>query len=152
MKNGFIKLFIIVIICSSMSSNNMKKIMSIQTIQCQEIEIKCTQSKNGNYVIRNNQEYHDMVKNISTNPNCKSYTLPVIDFNQYTLLGIVTEVAGCQEPKNNHMITKEANENYTFNLDIEQQGYCKINFSVSVWCLVPKINGSSNVEFKTNFK
>lgn len=74
--------------------------------------------------------------------------LPEIDFSQYTLLGIDLGVAGCKEPIITYSVIKLSNGNYKFIVDIKQQGYCKINFSYNIWCLIPKISENAIVDFK----
>jgi len=148
------KIIIVLIAVISMSivgifkNTSATPITGQDTIPCQEIIIKCTQSARGNYVIRSEKEYKDLLKIDSPYPDCASYQLPAIDFSQYTLIGIITSSAGCAEPKTECNILKNIDtDTYQVNLKIMQHGMCKINFSIDKWCLIPKIDDMANVEF-----
>jgi len=122
---------------------------SEEIIPCQEIIIMCAQGVHGgNYVINNQTDYEALLTIRSPHPDCGSYQLPPIDFNQYTLLGVVGGVGGCKTPTIEHHITKNQNT-YTFNYTVTQRGssISKMGFPFEIWCLIPKIDNSSTVEF-----
>ena len=123
----------------------------VDTIKGKEIVIKCMISKNGNYLIRNEQQYHSQVKINSPHPDCEGYTLPQIDFSQFTLVGVVTSTGGCAPPTATTSIVKcDQSKNYLFTLKIVTNGICKINHSISFWYLIPHITNNENVEFIIN--
>lgn len=123
-----------------------------EMVPCKEILIMCSQIHPAENVIRNNMEYQKLLNVRSPHPDCGSYILPEIDFSQFTLLGIDFGVAGCKEPIITYTVIKLSNGNYKFIVDIKQQGYCKINFSHNIWCLIPKIDENVIVEFKQEIK
>jgi len=118
------------------------------TISSKEIIIKCIQTPCCEFVIRNAKEYKTILKTDSPHPDCGSYELPPIDFNKYTLMGMMASSGGCREPQTEYYIVKnDSTVNYQFHLKIRQNGLCKINFSIQVFCLIPKIDDNAKVEF-----
>ena len=118
-----------------------------EIIPCTEIIFKCAQIPGGNYFINNDTTYHELFQIRSQHPACLDYSFPIFDFSQYSLLGIITSTGGCSSPKTEHLIIKNFENNYTYNLNIEQQGFCKLNFGIEVWCLIPKIADNTIVDF-----
>ena len=126
------------------------QIKAQEIIPCTKITFKCAQIYGGNYFINNNAIYHEIFQIRSPHPACLDYSFPIIDFSQYSLLGIVTSTGGCSVPKINYSIIKNYDNNYIFELNIEQQGLCKMGLGVKVWCLIPKIADNCVVDFKIN--
>lgn len=125
---------------------------SEEIIPCQEITLKCLvlgREISGEHIIKNNTEYQKLILERSPHSNCGNYQLPVIDFNQYTLIGYVSSVAGCDFPEVTHEI-KKTNNNYSVHINITQIGLCERNNPIEFWCLIPKISDNSLVEFKIN--
>ena len=118
-------------------------------ITYEEIDIFCTQSPNGEYIIKNNEEYYALLDSRSPHPDCENYVLPVIDFNQYTLLGYVTGVSGCNIPVISHEFVRDG-DNFIFTLFIEVNGFCLRNNPVTIWCLVPRTGENSTIDFIEN--
>ncbi len=123
------------------------QIKAQEIIPCTKITFKCAQIYGGNYFINNDTTYHELFQIRSQHPACLDYSFPVIDFSQYSLLGIVTSTGGCSSPKIEYSITKNSDNNYIYELNIEQQGCCKPKLGVKVWCLIPKIADNSIVDF-----
>lgn len=119
---------------------------SEDVIPCEEIKLLCTQSKEGEYVIKNDSEYQNLLKIRSSHPDCKSYKLPEIDFNKYTLIGFVSSLGGCDTPEYFYNVTKDDNM-YSFNISINQKGLCKSHHSIEIWCLIPKISDISTLKY-----
>jgi len=139
-----ITLFLIVGILLSIQIN------AQEIIPCKKITFKCAQIYGGNYFINNDAIYHEIFQVRSPHPACLDYSFPVIDFSQYSLLGIVTSTGGCSAPKINYSVIKNSDNNYIYELNIEQQGPCELCFGVKVWCLIPKIADICVVDFKIN--
>ncbi len=118
-----------------------------EIIPCEKITFKCDQIPEGNYFINNDTTYHALFQVRSLHPACLNYSFPIIDFSQYSLLGIITSTGGCSSPKIEYSITKNSDNNYIYELNIEQQGLCKRGFGVRVWCLIPKIANNSIIDF-----
>ena len=71
-----------------------------------------------------------------------------IDFTKYTLLGIVSSAGGCKSPTVNHTVFYTQSKNsYQYELAVQENGGCEINFHFEIWCLIPKINNTSKIEF-----
>lgn len=116
-------------------------------VTCIDIDIICIQKLQSSYLIRNDKEYKELLNYRSSHPDCPNYELPYINFNTHTLLGYHTVVGGCSAPKVQKILIKNST-NYIFRVSIEQEGACKIAQSVSVWCLVPKINNNESISYE----
>jgi hypothetical protein len=127
-------------------NNSLSQTKTCDPVQFTEISIKCTQSRTGNYIIRNQQEYLKLTKNWSSHPNCSNYSLPVIDFNNYTLLGIVTSVGGCKPPSNTCFVNKYNNV-INFILEINQIGTCMAEIQIIKWITIPHVNNLDSINF-----
>jgi hypothetical protein len=120
-----------------------------EEIPCEDIEIGCLilgRDLGGEHIIRNNTEYQKLMDFPSPHHDCGNYQLPLIDFNKYTLLGYVSGTGGCAAPIISHTVRKQ-NNNRIIDIFITQQGGCKMLNSFTVWCLIPKIDENSNVNF-----
>ena len=146
MKTKFNKIILLFIVSILLSI----QIKSQEIIPCTKITSKCTQIPGGNYFINNDTTYHALFQIRSQHPACLDYSFPIIDFSQYSLLGIVTSTGGCSAPKINYSVIKNSDNNYIYELNIEQQGPCELCFGVKVWCLIPKIADICVVDFKIN--
>jgi hypothetical protein len=117
-------------------------------IPCEEIKLKCTQTRHGNFIVNSDIEFQDLLTIRSPHPDCDTYELPPIDFNSYTLLGVVTSTAGCSPPIINHFVTKQTNTNeYVLNVNSKQSGLCERNWGIKIWCLIPKVTDISKIKF-----
>ncbi len=143
MKTKFNKITLLLIVSILLSI----QIKAQEIIPCTKVSCKCAQTSEGNYFINNNTTYHELFQIRSQHPACLDYSFPVIDFSQYSLLGIVTSTGGCSSPKIEYSITKNSDNNYIYELNIEQQGCCKPKLGVKVWCLIPKIADNSIIDF-----
>lgn len=123
-----------------------------EIIPCEEIKLKCLvlgREISGEHIVKNDTEYQKLILERSPHSSCGNYQLPAIDFNQYTLIGYISSIAGCNFPELTHEI-KKTNNNYFVNINITQIGLCERNNPITFWCLIPKINDSSLVEFEIN--
>ncbi|PKP44945.1 MAG: hypothetical protein CVT95_09965 [Bacteroidetes bacterium HGW-Bacteroidetes-12] len=137
---------ILLLISALFSFNNKKQEENI--IPCEEITLRCMlPGKIGiEHIIRNNTDYQKLIQHKNPYSDCGNYQLPVIDFNNYTLIGYVGGVAGCDFPKVTHKVTK-INNNYVVNVEIQQIGLCERNNSITIWCLIPKVEENASVKF-----
>lgn len=147
--------FLTIFFTTSMFAEKQGSLQGI-TINCEEIDIGCLilgRETTGEHIVKNNTEYQELIQFRSPHSNCDNYQLPVVDFNKYTLIGYISSIAGCDSPQISHEIRKQNNQ-YMINITIIQQGVCKRNNPVKVWCLIPKVDESSaikfNVEITTN--
>lgn len=122
-----------------------------EDIICHEIDFGCLimgREIIGEHVIKSNEEYQELLSSLVPISSCYNYILPDIDFNQYTLIGYISSESGCKPPIFSHSITKQNNQ-YFFNIDVNKQGRCKVNHTLKIWCLIPKIEETSVVTFNT---
>jgi len=106
------------------------------------------------FVIRNEQEYLELADSLRTeiyNCECDTATLMEIDFDEYTLLGILTGYGGCYDIVKNISLD-EGNKTVIYKIDFEQiTNDCPeyyifyINLNLA---LIPKIPESYEVEFR----
>jgi hypothetical protein len=141
-------------ICSSflcthpVDSQKISEQSCIDSIISKEIIIKCSQSKNGNYIIRNEQEYLALFNNKSPQLECNDYTIPEIDFDKYTLIGISTSVDGCSVPTIDRSVFKCKDKKlYIVSLSITKTGLCKMLHKIQIWFLIDQIKTTDKVEF-----
>ena len=122
-------------------------------IAYEDIEIKCAENLDADYIINNKDDYQNLLMERSQNSDCTSYTLPTIDFTKNTLLGMNAIVGGCSAKQGEHYITRNnANDTIVFNLDVSKKGLCKKAFNFRVWSLVPKVKDITKIKFKINRK
>jgi len=132
-------------------SNNANSIVikDRNIIETKEIYIECVQIAEGNYVIRNLEEYTEVIKINPAFPNCNGYHPPVIDFDKNTLIGVRTSTGGCSAPRIEYLLFNDSiSPNYKFQLITTKNGICRLNFPVMVWCLIPKIDNSIKLLFE----
>lgn len=127
-----------------------------EKIACEGIAIGCLilgRETGGEHIINTDEEYQELMQSRSPHSNCGDYNLPVIDFNQYTLIGYIYSIGGCKAPEISHEIRKQDNQ-YTIHITVIQHGMCFILNSIKMWCLIPKVQESSaiifNIETTTN--
>jgi hypothetical protein len=117
-------------------------------IDYQEIDIKCTQSTVAEQLIRSDAEYQKLLEKRSIHPDCDSYTLPEIDFETYSLIGIHYLVAGCKNPDSDVHVYRMPDGSYQVKTSITQYGICKRGNHVHKWILIPKIDNADQVVFE----
>ena len=124
---------------------------SVEVIQSEKIQLMCTQSPEGEYIIRNNLEYQQLLDERSTHPNCDTYELPLIDFEKYVLIGYVSGVSGCSPPDVSHIVTRKK-EVFLCSIIVHKVGGCKLNNTFAFWVLLPKQYKKLNIDFEIIFK
>ena len=74
-----------------------------------------------------------------------------IDFSKYTLLGVTYSSGGCKSPTVTHTVSflKDSNS-YRYELNIQVNGLCEPLFTGNIWCIIPKIQTDSKVDFIRN--
>lgn len=140
---------IVILLTISLLFSFKSKKQEEEIIPCEEITLGCMilgRETQGEYVIKNNTDYQKLIQQKSPHSDCSNYQLPAIDFYDYTLIGYVSSVGGCDEPKVTHNVTK-INNNYVVNVEIQQIGMCQRNNSIKTWCLIPKVQDNATVKF-----
>ena len=123
------------------------KMGEIEPVTCESISIMCTQSPQGEYILRNNEEYQALLTVMSPHPDCGSYTLPEIDFNEHTLIGFISSISGCESPDVSYVIEEGDGDNYTFTVSVVRKGLCERNNPIIIWCLIPKLEEGATMNF-----
>lgn len=82
---------------------------------------------------------------LSSSP-CAGYTLPHIDFNQYTLLGKYA-TGKCKAEFHRQVIRDDAAKTYNFTVYVFDKGICKSEPIDMNWVIVPKLPQGYNVVF-----
>ena len=139
---------IVILLAISLLFSFKSKKQEEEIIPCEEITLRCMlPGKIGvEHVVRNNTDYQKLIQHKNPYSDCSNYQLPAIDFYDYTLIGYVSSVGGCDEPKIMHKVIK-INNNYVVNVEIQQIGLCKRNNSITIWCLIPKVEDNVTVKF-----
>ncbi len=106
-------------------------------VSYEEIQINCSQARDGKYIITTHKEYQALIDNRSSHPNCSGYTFPEIDFTSYTLIGFVAGVKGCYSPLVNIDYSTNG-EDCEVDLNISTRGLCKMKNMVVKWLLIPR--------------
>jgi len=111
-------------------------------IPCQATEINLGRLDDGSWhcVIHNEKEFRKIVGGKTE-----------IDFARYSLIGVVYSSGGCKRPTVTHCVYfSEKSSSYRYELNIQENGYCKPLFLGNIWCLIPKISNEAKVEFVKN--
>lgn len=98
-----------------------------------------------NYVVTTEEVY----KQILNSKLCGTNGNPEIDFDRFSLIGILTHYWGCKDPDVNIWIFKDDNFNeYNVEFQLKRNGDCKIGVDIIEWYLVPKLNLDYAVKFQ----
>jgi hypothetical protein len=123
-----------------------------QDIKYEGITIGCLNLTriNKESIVRSNDEYQKVFESRSPHPDCGSYSPPEIDFSKSTLLGFLINTKGCSEPELNFRVFKSEN-NVVFNVDVIENGMCKMLFQKIIWITIPKESGEQ-FKFVSSYK
>lgn len=76
-------------------------------------------------------------------------SLPVIDFQKYTLLGQAAYAGGCRMPDYTISLTRyPKTREIVFSVEVVQLGMCDMLRGEKIWLLVPKLDVSESVRFE----
>lgn len=127
-------------------------VCSAQDIAYEEVSIGCLNLSglNRGIVISTDAEYKELLKNLSGHPDCASYKLPEIDFNNKILLGLRVNAKGCSAPEYFKRIYL-VNGEIMFNVGVKENGMCKMLHQITYWITIQKEFGEK-VQFITNLK
>ena len=125
-----------------------------QEVQMTQIELGCRvlgSTSNEEHIIRSDVEYQALFNNRSLHPDCMNYQTPKVDFQDHTLIGFVSSVAGCKQPTVSYRVMKERGD-YLVEIDVIQQGLCKPKNIIDIWFLIPHVEADSQVRFDIDNK
>lgn len=129
--------------------NNNDGFLPKEGIKCIEVEIKCI-TKENNYIIHNQTEYNDLLNKKFGHPLCENVQLPVVDFNIYDLLGVVTSIEGIKPHIETNLVYDMNTNTYYHNSNVITYGKFVKNNILSHWCLIPKLIDDQIVQFNKN--
>lgn len=103
-------------------------------------------------VNRDNIGVYEKYKHITTqalyDQECRhQYQLPVIDFDQYTLVGMSTGTGGCSGDFKITAVRNDSTKNLEYIVDTSSSGTCEMYISSNNWSLIPKIPNDYTVTF-----
>jgi hypothetical protein len=105
------------------------------------------------YVINNVVEFK-LLRNkidslfLASERGCDTAELIVPDFEKYTLLGIFSQVKGCDANYKRAVVDDNVQHKYIFTVEASSCGNCNYLIPSMNWVLVPKIPENYTVEFK----
>lgn len=129
--------------------NNNDCTLPKQGVKCIEVEIKCV-TKEGNYIIHNQVEYNDLLNKKFGHPLCENVQLPVVDFNNYDLLGVVVSIEGVKPYIETNLVYDTTTNKFHHNSNVITYGKFAKNNILSHWCLIPKLRDNQTVQFNKN--
>jgi len=94
------------------------------------------------YIIDNDTVYQQLL----SNSVCSGYTLPAIDFAQYTLLGKFA-TGQCKVEFHRQVTKDDAAKTYNFTIYVCDRGICKKEAISMNWVIVPKLPQGYTVTF-----
>lgn len=100
------------------------------------------------FVINSNEEYLALMDNKSSADFCNNYTLPEVNFTQYTLLGKYTEGVGCSIEFVRKVYVNDTNKTITYIIDVVEDGNCKKMGMSMNWILIPRVAPNFTIQFK----
>ncbi|MDY0103852.1 MAG: hypothetical protein RBS07_13035 [Lentimicrobium sp.] len=116
----------------------------------ESIRIDCELTiKQQEFIIADDSTFEQVFTNsLSGQLNC---TLPIIDFNNNSLLGLFT-TGSCEVKYIREVTRNESEENYHYKVVVKSCGTCKKEGYAYNWVTVPKIPENWNVTFEIENK
>jgi hypothetical protein len=105
------------------------------------------------YVIRDTSEYkilYDAIWSGDIYEKCQEYELPFINFERYSLLGLLTLTGPCKIKR--MIFINDIEKKYFYQIEITITSLEKILFTNQNWLLVPKIKSEYEIIFDTTMK
>ncbi|MEM7104178.1 MAG: hypothetical protein AAF502_13655 [Bacteroidota bacterium] len=101
------------------------------------------------WIVYNQEAYESLALLFTGQENCNSTTLPAIDFDQYTLLGVMTNTT-CNSIYRRDIVELPEVKQVIYTVDVMWAGTCDGLVTNNNWVLIPKIDGDYTVQFFTN--
>ena len=154
MKQSIIILLLLSALSCEKENNNLKEV----NVTSMETELECFRCTIGacydcEFVITNKNSYLSLDSLKSDSEECTSVQLPEIEFNEKTLLGKCTSIAGCAEVTYYRKVEKnKSTEKYIYTIEIDTSGRAHCYDRNMNWICVPKIPSNYSIEFKVIYK
>ena len=137
-----ISLCIIGLFTNSCSKDDVNEGLIISSININSIS--CSPSGT-QFIITNDSLYKNAFGNSTT---C---SLPAIDFNTYTLLGVYAK-GGCNANFTRNVVRLDAEMRYHYKVTVKDHGMCKVLTYNYNWVTVPKLPNGWTVTFEVKNK
>jgi hypothetical protein len=134
--------YIVAIALLSIVINSCSKKNRIAGIINNTIDITCAADGKKEWVITDDSTYKKTF--LATAANC---TLPIIDFANYTLLGVYSQ-GGCKVSYKREVIKFENELRYHYKVTVYSRGFCKSAAISNNWITVPKLPSGWTVSFE----
>ncbi|MCP4440239.1 MAG: hypothetical protein GY810_14945 [Aureispira sp.] len=104
------------------------------------------------FLVRNTKEYGELKTLLATEkyPDCEQATLPTIDFEKHTLLGVFASGSGCAVGYDQLFYKHKGLVKYTYQVSVNMTGECNMYSSSMNWVLVPKMRWLNKPGHKNN--
>jgi len=105
------------------------------------------------FIITDNEAYQkfgDTIRDYPSGINCDTITLPVIDFNKYTLIGKHTGGGGCHAYYERQILQDDNAKIIIYRITVQYEGKCTMLYESRNWVLIPKLQNGYSVEFQVN--
>jgi len=108
-----------------------------------------TDTVNTEIIIRDTNTYRSVfIENNPTYYNCDTASLPIINFNKYSLIGILTIGSGCSVNYERKILNDKTNKKIIYSISFEYLGICEMLLTSWNLVLVPRISDEYTVEFQ----
>lgn len=102
----------------------------------------------GEVVVRNEEEFGELVDAILENGVCHSDQLPEIDFSKHILIGKYISGGGCSLSLDNEVYEDTGNKTITYYIRPEFTGLCDMFIYSWNWMLIPQVDGDYTITFE----
>jgi hypothetical protein len=130
---------------------NESKKQTIEVLAFNDVEMNCVEAfKLTDQVVINSQpELNKWYK--TTSERGEGCELPVIDFTKESLVILKVNAGGCDVPTLAKTVSLNKDKKVvTVQMDIQQNGYCKMLHVVPVYFTIPKVADGFKIELKQN--
>lgn len=104
--------------------------------------------ENSEFIIYNDEQYQQLMEYKSRSSVCDDFTLPSIDFEEYTLLGKYAKGGGCSINFGHYIWKDDEKKEISYRIKVIEKGACeKLGMSMN-WILIPKIQEGYKVVFE----
>lgn len=101
------------------------------------------------WVVRNEAEYEKLAFHFLSKTDCEASTVPDIDFEAYSLLGVLS-VTDCNSIYSREVVELHEVKQFIYSVNVEWAGSCDGLVTQRNWVLVPKIPEGYTVNFYVN--
>lgn len=100
------------------------------------------------FIIKNNEEYKELIAHKIENSKCSKFNLPSIDFSKNILLGKRMRGGGCSVDFKKEVHKRSSDKVIVFTVKALEEGNCKMLVTDFAWILVPKLEAGFDINFE----